>query len=242
MSNDLDNLRAAFEHHIALYGPRVWATDDTLSAPAAPTVVSSYDRIAALIAPDSPLHDMKTLTEVADYVAHTTLIDLDSTRLNPVFGVGNPSADIMVIGEAPNEDEDKKGEPIVGEGGQLFTKILEAIGFKRSDVYITNILKSKPPKNRGPLPNEITVHLPILYKQIALIQPKLILCVGKGSGASLLGLDSTLNDMRGIFHDYHGLPVLVTYHPDNLVEDPNWKRPTWEDVKLLRARYDDLTS
>ncbi len=185
---------------------------------------------------------MKTLEEVADYVANTHLIELDKTRLNPVFGVGNPNADLLVIGEAPGADEDKKGEPFVGRAGQLLTQILGAIGFERADVYIANILKSRPPGNRDPLPEEVKAHIPILHKQIALIQPKLILCVGRTSGTSLLGMDSSLKDMRGVFHDYHGIPVLVTYHPAALLRNSNWKRPTWEDVQLLRSKYDELTA
>jgi len=201
-----------------------------------------YDRITALIPADSPLHKMKTLEEVADYVANTQLIDLDASRLNPVFGVGNPNADLLVIGEAPGADEDKQGEPFVGRAGKLLTQILEAIGFHRPDVYIANILKSRPPNNREPLADEIRAHLPILHKQIELIKPKVILCVGRTSGTSLLGIQSSLKDMRSTFHDYHGIPVLVTYHPAALLRNPNWKRPTWEDVQLLRSKYDELTA
>ena len=201
-----------------------------------------YARIAGLIPEDSPLLAFATLDEVRAWVAATELIELDATRINPVFGVGNPQADLMVIGEAPGADEDKQGEPFVGRAGQLLTNILNAIGFERSDVYIANILKSRPPNNRDPKPDEIRAHIPILHKQIALIQPKLILCVGRTSGTSLLGVDSSLKDMRGTFHDYHGIPVMVTYHPAALLRNPNWKRPTWDDVKVLRKRYDELTA
>jgi uracil-DNA glycosylase family 4 len=201
-----------------------------------------YARIADLIPEDSPLQTLATLDEVRAWVAATELIELDTTRINPVFGVGNPQADLMVIGEAPGADEDKQGEPFVGRAGQLLTKILNAIGFERSDVYIANILKSRPPNNRDPKPDEIRAHIPILHKQIALIQPKLILCVGRTSGTSLLGVDSSLKDMRGTFHDYHGIPVMVTYHPAALLRNPNWKYPTWDDIQVLRKRYDELTA
>lgn len=214
-------------------------------APRVPTLITQsdmYDRIAALIPSDSPMHSMTTLQEVSDYVANTHLIELDKTRLNPVFGVGNPDANLLVIGEAPGADEDKKGEPFVGRAGQLLTQILGAIGFERGDVYIANILKSRPPGNREPLADEVKAHIPILHKQIVLIKPKLILCVGRTSGTSLLGMDASLKDMRGIFHDYYGIPVLVTYHPAALLRNPNWKRPTWEDVQLLRNKYDALTA
>lgn len=201
---------------------------------------SPYARIERLIPTESPLHRLSTLEEVASFVATTVLTPLDETRTNPVFGVGSPTADLLVIGEAPGADEDKQGEPFVGRAGQLLTKILQAIGFERNDVYIANILKSRPPNNRDPLREEIEAHIPILYKQIALIQPKLILCVGKTAGTSLLGLNTSLAKMRRVFHDYHGLPVLVTYHPAALLRNPNWKRPTWEDVQLLRTHYDEL--
>ncbi|GMQ83095.1 MAG: uracil-DNA glycosylase [Rhodothermia bacterium] len=201
---------------------------------------SPYTRIENLIPTESPLNRLSTLEEVARFVASTMLTPLDETRTNPVFGVGNPNADLLVIGEAPGADEDKQGEPFVGRAGQLLTKILQAIGFERNDVYIANILKSRPPNNRDPLREEIEAHIPILYKQIALIRPKLILCVGKTAGTSLLNLNTSLAKMRGVFHDYHGLPVLVTYHPAALLRNPNWKRPTWEDVQLLRAHYDEL--
>ena len=220
----------------ARVGKPVPTDSDAISEAYAP-----YERLTAQIPDDSPLHAMQSLDEVESYVANTVLIPLDETRLNPVFGVGNPAADLLVIGEAPGADEDKKGEPFVGRAGQLLDKILLAIGFERSDVYIANILKSRPPNNRNPSIDEVAAHLPILLKQILLIQPKLILCVGRTAGTSLLGIESSLSAMRGKFHDYHGVPVLVTYHPAALLRNPNWKPATWEDVKSLRARYDELT-
>ena len=198
------------------------------------------ERIEALIAADSPLASMKTLEEVAAYVSNTVLIPLDESRINPVFGVGNPEADLMVIGEAPGADEDKQGEPFVGRAGQLLTKILEAINFQRSDVYIANILKSRPPNNRDPEPEEVAAHFPILLKQIALIKPLVILCVGKTAGNNLLGTKSSLGAMRGSFQDFNGIPTLVTYHPAALLRNPHWKKPTWEDVQMLRDKYDAL--
>ena len=202
--------------------------------------LSPYDRIAALIPADSPLRDFQTLAAVEEWVAKTELIELDKTRLNPVFGVGNPDADLMVIGEAPGANEDEQGEPFVGRAGQLLNDILAAIKFARSDVYIANILKSRPTKNRNPTPYEVEAHIPILYKQIALIRPRILLCVGKVAGNSLLGNTLSLSAMRGDFQDFHGLPTVVTFHPAALLRNPEWKRPTWEDVKRLKARYDEL--
>ncbi len=202
--------------------------------------LSPYARIEALIPQDSPLLGMHSLEEVATFVANTILIPLDESRLNPVFGVGNPESDLMVIGEAPGADEDRQGEPFVGRAGQLLNKILGAINFAREDVYIANILKSRPPNNRDPQPEEVAAHIPILYKQISLIKPKIILCVGKTSGNNLLNRNGSLASLRGKFNDFYGIPVMVTYHPAALLRNPQWKRPTWEDVQLLRSKYDEL--
>ncbi len=164
--------------------------------------------------------------------------DLEGTNL--VFGVGNPNADLLLIGEAPGEQEDKQGEPFVGRAGQLLNKILEAIGFTRDDVYIANILKHRPPNNRDPLPEERERSLPVLIKQIAIINPKIILCLGRISAQTLLGSTDAMKDMRGKFHPWHGYELTVTYHPAALLRNPNWKHDTWADVKMVRARYNEL--
>ena len=203
--------------------------------------LSPYERIEALIPEGHPLHDMTTLDEVYAWLAETELVPIDRERINPVLGTGDQDADLMVIGEAPGADEDRQGEPFVGRSGQLLDKILEAVLFQRPEVYITNILKSRPPNNRDPLPEEVEAHIPVLYKQIALVRPRMILAVGKSAGNGLLGKKSSLASLRGKFNDFYGLPLMVTYHPAALLRNPQWKRPTWEDVKLLRTRYDQLT-
>ncbi len=202
--------------------------------------LSPYDRIEALIPDGSPLRDMDSLGEIFDWLKGTVLTPIDANRINPVLGVGPEDADLMVIGEAPGADEDKLGEPFVGRAGQLLNKILEAVNFQRDEVYITNILKSRPPGNRDPEPDEVAAHIPILHKQIALVRPKVILAVGKSAGNGLLGRSSSLASLRGKFNDFYGLPLMVTYHPAALLRNPQWKRPTWEDMKLLRTRYDQL--
>lgn len=217
-----------------LFGNKKPASEDPTKSP--------YERVEALIPDDSPIKDMKTLDEVRDYMATHVLVPIDENRINPVFGVGPEDAGVMVIGEAPGADEDRHGEPFVGRAGQLLNKILEAIDFKREDVYITNILKSRPPNNRDPEPEETEAHMPALLKQIALIKPKIILCVGKSSGNALLGRRSSLAALRDKIHDFYGIPLVVTYHPAALLRNPQWKRPTWEDVKLLRSKYDQIVS
>ena len=211
-----------------------------LPDPSQDETLSPYDRIEALVPEDSPLREMDSLDEITAWLAETELVPIDRERINPVLGTGDPSADLMVIGEAPGADEDRQGEPFVGRSGQLLDKILEAVLFKREDVYITNILKSRPPNNRDPLPEEVEAHIPILYKQIALVRPRMLLAVGKSAGNGLLGKKSSLASLRGKFNDFYGLPMMVTYHPAALLRNPQWKRPTWEDVKLLRTRYDQL--
>jgi DNA polymerase len=167
---------------------------------------------------------------------------LGDTRNQFVFGVGNADADVVVIGEAPGADEDARGEPFVGMAGQLLTKILAAIHFSREDVYICNILKCRPPGNRRPENSEVEQCFPYLLKQLDLIKPKLILALGLTAANTLLGQSARMKDLRGTVHQFHGIPMVVTYHPAALLRNPQWKRPTWEDVQLLRRLYDESAS
>ena len=167
---------------------------------------------------------------------------LGRTRTNFVFGTGNPGATLMIIGEAPGADEDAQGEPFVGRAGQLLNKILEAIGFKREDVYICNILKCRPPGNRKPLAEEVDLCIPYLRKQIALVKPKLILALGLTAAENLLATTESLSRLRGRVFQYEGTPLMVTYHPAALLRNPNWKRPAWEDVQAVRKLHDELVA
>ncbi|TLY48544.1 MAG: uracil-DNA glycosylase [Gammaproteobacteria bacterium] len=166
--------------------------------------------------------------------------DLYKTRTNPVFGVGNPNADLLVIGEAPGANEDKQGEPFVGRGGQLLTNMLSAIGFKRGDYYIANILKSRPPNNRDPSLAEVTACTPYLLRQISLIKPKLILAVGRIAAHFLLGTDASMASLRGnLFHfGANKIPLLVTYHPAYLLRSPREKRKAWQDMLCVKKQLD----
>ncbi len=165
---------------------------------------------------------------------------LGYTRTKFVFGVGNPTATLMLIGEAPGADEDAQGEPFVGKAGQLLNKILEAIHFKREDVYICNILKCRPPNNRKPAPEESEMCKPYLKKQIELVKPKVILCLGLTAAENLLGTKESMGSLRGRVMQYEGVPVMITYHPAALLRNPNWKRPAWEDVQAVRKLHDEL--
>jgi DNA polymerase len=209
--------------------------------PAEDPSLPPWERVESLIPDDAPYKDAETLAEVESYLANNVLVPIDEDRENPVFGVGDPEADLIIIGEAPGRNEDEEGEPFVGRAGQLLDKILDAINFEREDVYITNILKSRPPRNRDPKSEEVDAHLPVLYKQIGLIRPEIILTVGKVAGNTLLDRSSSLSNLRDQEHDFYGIPLMATYHPAALLRNSQWKRPTWEDVKLLRTRYDQLT-
>ncbi len=167
--------------------------------------------------------------------------ELWKTRTNFVFGVGNPNADIVVIGEAPGADEDAQGEPFVGRAGQLLNKILDATGFAREEVFICNILKSRPPGNRNPMPVEVEACRPYLEKQLKLVNPKLILLLGRVAAESLLKTKEPLAKLRGKIHNYKGWNVMVTFHPAALLRNPNWKRPTWEDMLQFKALYEEMT-
>lgn len=166
---------------------------------------------------------------------------LGRTRTNLVFGVGNPMANLMFVGEAPGRDEDLQGEPFVGRAGQLLTRIIEAIGLKRSDVYIANVLKCRPPGNRNPLPEEIVLCMPYLIKQIGIIQPKVLCALGTFAAQTLLNTKAPVGTLRGKFHDYKGIPMMVTFHPAYLLRNPNDKVKVWEDMKKVRDLLGELT-
>lgn len=182
----------------------------------------------------------ETLEHLNSLICNCQKCTLGGTRTKFVFGVGNPNADIVLIGEAPGADEDAKGEPFVGRAGQLLNKILEATGFKREEVFICNILKCRPPGNRNPLPEEIEKCRPYLEKQLGLLKPKLILLLGRVAAESLLKTKDPLNKLRGKVHDYKGYKVMVTFHPAALLRNPQWKRPTWDDMKQFKSLYEEL--
>lgn len=167
--------------------------------------------------------------------------NLYKSRTQVVFGHGNPKAEIVVVGEAPGADEDIQGKPFVGRAGKLLTDILKAIKIDREEVFICNILKCRPPENRNPLPEEIVNCEPYLYKQLEMINPKLILALGTFAAQTLLRTKEPLGRLRGKFHVYNGIKMMVTYHPAALLRNPNWKKPTWEDVQLFRKEFDSMT-
>ncbi|GBD92757.1 uracil DNA glycosylase superfamily protein [bacterium BMS3Abin05] len=180
-----------------------------------------------------------TLNEFYEAIKDCRRCPLAETRTHLVFGTGDEKADLMLIGEAPGRDEDLSGIPFVGRAGQLLNKILEAVHFKRDEVYIANIIKCRPPQNRDPLLSEVEQCEPYLKKQIDIIKPKFILALGRIAGQTLLRSGASLTALRGKVHNYHGIKLIVTYHPAALLRNPQWKRPTWEDVQFLRKLYDE---
>lgn len=163
---------------------------------------------------------------------------LGKTRTKFVFGEGAPDAGLVFVGEAPGQDEDLQGRPFVGAAGQLLTKIIEAIRLKRSEVYICNILKCRPPGNRNPLPDEIRQCEPYLRTQLEIIKPRVICALGTFAAQTLLQTNTPISRLRGQIHYYHNIKLVPTYHPAALLRNPGWKRPTWEDVQLVRKIYD----
>ena len=169
-----------------------------------------------------------------------TACDLSGTRQTTVFGTGNPRADVVFIGEAPGQEEDQQGEPFVGASGQLLTKILGALGYSRDDVYICNILKCRPPNNRDPQPHEVQHCEPHLKRQLAILHPRVICCLGRVAAQTLLKTDLSLGKLRNSVHFYAGVPVMATFHPAALLRNPSWKRDTWDDVRKLQALSEAL--
>jgi uracil-DNA glycosylase family 4 len=155
-------------------------------------------------------------------------------RTQVVFGVGNPDADLMFVGEAPGADEDVQGIPFVGRAGQLLTKIIEAIGLTRDEVYIANVIKCRPPGNRNPEPDEVETCEPFLFQQIDVIKPKVIVALGKFGAQTLLRTLDPISRLRGRVYDYRGAKLIPTFHPAYLLRNPSSKREVWEDMKLVR--------
>jgi len=173
------------------------------------------------------------LNRVWKDMADCRLCRLGETRHNLVFGDGDPHARVVFVGEAPGADEDQQGLPFVGRAGQLLTKIIEAMGMSRKNVYICNILKCRPPQNRNPLPEEISVCEPFLKRQLEIIKPEIICALGTFAAKTLLKTEVPITVLRGRFHSYEGIKLMPTYHPAYLLRNPSAKKLVWEDVQLI---------
>ncbi|MFZ1281004.1 MAG: uracil-DNA glycosylase [Ignavibacteriaceae bacterium] len=191
---------------------------------------------------NSDWENAESLEQLNDMICNCTNCGLHKGRNKFVFGSGNPNAKVMVIGEGPGAEEDKQGLPFVGRAGQLLTDILKAIKFSREEVFIGNIVKCRPPDNRTPLPEEMETCIPYLQKQIKLIKPKLILCLGLTAAKGLLKKKESLTALRGQVFEYEGIKTMVTFHPAALLRNPNWKKDCWVDVQKFRKLYDEMNS
>jgi DNA polymerase len=190
--------------------------------------------VAALAASNAPA----SLDDIAQTVAQCTACALHASAIKSVPGEGNPNAHFMCVGEGPGQQEDETGKPFVGPSGQLLTKILGAIALSRDDVFIANVVKHRPPGNRDPLPAEVKACRPFLEQQLALVRPRVILALGTFAAQTLLETTQPLGSLRGQIHRYHGIPLIVTYHPAALLRNEAWTRPTWQDVQLARRIHD----
>ena len=187
------------------------------------------------------IEKLDTLEQIAKKVDKCTRCPLYETATKGVPGEGNPKAKLVCVGEAPGAKEDETGRPFVGQAGQLLNKILAAIDLTREEVFICNVLKHRPPGNRNPRPEEVEACSPYLIRQLELIKPKVIVAFGTFAAQTLLNTKTPIGQLRGLMHKYHGIPLVVTYHPAALLRNPAWKRPTWEDVKFARRILDSGT-
>lgn len=196
------------------------------------------DAPAATPALAASVDDAGGLETLAAEVGACTACRLCETRQSVVFGSGNPDAGVMFVGEAPGREEDAQGLPFVGAAGELLTKMIAGMQLDREDVYIANVIKCRPPNNRDPQADEIAQCEPHLLRQIELIRPVVICTLGRFAAQTLLKTTTSMGRLRGRVYDYHGIKLVPTYHPAALLRNPQWKRPTWEDLKRVRLEYD----
>ncbi len=223
--------RAGVRHHRRLTRHAAGTTGPRQPAATAPRGPSPALAASTLDNSGIPVEQLTVIA--AEVAACTRCAELARCRTQTVFGVGKATADLCFVGEAPGADEDAKGEPFVGAAGQLLTRIIAAMGMDRSQVYICNVLKCRPPGNRTPLPDEVANCRGFLERQLAVVQPKFICALGAVAAKTLLATEQSVGRMRGRFHDYRGTPVLVTYHPAYLLRNPDAKKDVWADVQIL---------
>jgi DNA polymerase len=205
---------------------------------AKPTAAKPAMQLEKPVVPASTADNKLTLDAFRAGICDCQKCPLGKSRKNFVFGEGNPDARLVFVGEAPGAEEDLQGRPFVGAAGQLLTKIIEAIKFRREDVFICNILKCRPPGNRDPEPSEIEQCEPYLIKQLEILKPAVICSLGKFATQTLLKSQVPISKLRGQVHRYHDIKLVPTFHPAALLRNPSWKRQTWEDVQLVRSIYD----
>jgi uracil-DNA glycosylase len=237
-SAPLEAARPALKAAEAPDAPTLPPAPTAIIPPMAKKVVAAESPSLFDAPPPLPPEAYTSLEQIREVLGDCQRCKLWQTRLNIVFGEGNPQADLMFVGEAPGADEDATGRPFVGRAGQLLTKMIEAIELKREQVYIANVLKSRPPNNRNPEKDEVEACIPFLLAQIAVIKPKLIVTLGNPATQALLDTKVGITKLRGEFQDYPrfpGIKVIPTFHPAYLLRSPDKKREAWEDLKKVRA-------
>lgn len=230
--------------------PKFEPKDKSIEKESKPKPIPDYGKIPPVDASADLLSKPADASnaEFPDLVSHREAIcdctkcPLGKTRTKFVYGVGNPKAKIMFVGEAPGRDEDLQGEPFVGRAGKLLDKIIAAIGFAREDVYIANILKCRPPNNRDPQPDEMDLCMPYLKEQIRLIKPQFICALGRIAVQGLMDTKAPLGSLRKRWHRFEGIPFLATYHPAALLRFAKYKRDTWEDMQVLLKEYERINN
>lgn len=212
------------------------ATDIPDAAPSSPLPAPLFNALAGqAVVPAAERPNLLNIIRT-EVIGCTRCSELAAGRTQTVFGVGNINTRLMFVGEAPGADEDRQGEPFVGRAGQLLTRIIEACKLRREDVYIANVLKCRPPDNRTPLPDEVLNCRGYLERQIAIIRPEFICCLGAVAAQTILNSTISIGRLRGKFHDYLQIPVVCTYHPSYLLRNPDAKRFVWDDMKMLMKR------
>jgi DNA polymerase len=226
---------------------RRWSDAGAQASDAVPIVARDLDAPVMARDPGAPVRlGKQTLPQIRAELGDCTRCKLHTTRRSIVFGVGAADAPLMFVGEAPGEQEDRRGEPFVGAAGELLDKMIEAMGWTRGAVYIANTTKCRPPGNRNPQPDELEQCIPFLHAQIASVAPRIIVALGRPASNQLLGVDAPISSLRGRFHDYarasdrNGLKIMPTFHPAYLLRDPDKKRAAWSDLKLVMAELTRL--
>ncbi len=223
---------------LSLEGPSTRRSE----SPVASATPASVQPVAAPTPPTSSPTNSMNLDSIRAEIGDCQRCKLAPKRTNIVFGSGNPNAELVFVGEAPGYDEDVQGLPFVGRAGQLLTKIIESIDLKRDQVYICNVLKCRPPENRNPEPDEVAACNPFMRKQLAVIRPKVVCCLGTFAAQTVLQMAMPISRLRGKFYDMDGLRVIATFHPAYLLRSPDKKREVWEDMKQIRAELFRLRS
>lgn len=198
---------------------------------------SEKEPVQKVMPPCAPQPQKVTLATLAEKTAGCTQCQLRAAATQVVFGEGNSNADLLFVGEAPGAEEDQQGRPFVGEAGKLLDKILAAAEISREEVYITNVVKCRPPKNRNPQPDEVDICIKHLRAQIQLIQPRIVVCLGAVATKALLDPNVSVSAVRGQWFTIDGVQIMATFHPAALLRDPSRKRPVWEDIQKIRDAY-----